>query len=78
MCAGAIVLARIPLVVYGVSDPKRGGESLFGILNNPALNHQPEVVSGILAERCRSQLVSFFRACREGRIARPGQSPEEV
>ncbi len=77
MCAGAIVLARIPLVVYGVDDPKRGGESLFGILSNPALNHQPEVVPGILAERCRSQLVSFFRACRAGQIQRPGQPCEE-
>jgi tRNA(adenine34) deaminase len=41
MCAGAIVLARIPLVVWGLSDPKRGGHSVFSILNHEGLNHRP-------------------------------------
>ncbi len=74
MCAGAIVLARIPTVVYGVADPKRGGaESLFNILNHPNLNHRSEIVSGVLEEECRSMLVSFFRRRREERAAQKSQ-----
>lgn len=78
MCAGAIVLARIPVVVYGVPDPKRGGISVFGILRSEALNHRAEVVAGVLEERCREQLTSFFRDCREGRIRRPGATPDDL
>lgn len=72
MCAGAIVLARIPTVVFGLPDPKRGGVSVFRILDHAQLNHRAEVLSGVLEERCREQLRAFFRDCREGRIARPG------
>lgn len=65
MCAGAIVLARIPLVVFGVADPKRGGAvSVFNILNHPQLNHRPEVIQGILEEPCRAMLKEFFRTKR--------------
>ncbi|MFC1453390.1 tRNA adenosine(34) deaminase TadA [Verrucomicrobiota bacterium] len=65
MCAGAIVLARIPKVVFGTPDPLRGGAvSAFGILDHPRLNHRCEVVSGVLEEECRSLLQSFFRARR--------------
>ena len=65
MCAGAIVLARIPLVVFGAPDPKRGGAvSVFNILNHEQLNHRADVLSGILEEECRSILQSFFRARR--------------
>lgn len=65
MCAGAIVLARIPLVVFGVPDPKRGGAiSVFNILGHPNLNHRPEVVSGVMESECRSLLQGFFRARR--------------
>lgn len=65
MCAGAIVLARIPVVVFGVPDPKRGGAvSVFNILNHPNLNHRPQVVSGVLAGECRDLLQAFFRNCR--------------
>jgi tRNA(adenine34) deaminase len=65
MCAGAIVLARIPTVVFGVPDPKRGGAvSVFTILNHPALNHRCEVVSGVLADECRALLQDFFRERR--------------
>ena len=47
MCAGAIVLARIPLVVYGTPDPQRGGAaSVFNILQNPALNHRCDILPG--------------------------------
>ncbi len=65
MCAGAIVLARIPLVVFGVADPKRGGAvSVFNILNHPQLNHRPEIVQGILEVPCRHLLQEFFKAKR--------------
>ena len=65
MCAGAIVLARIPLVVFGTTDPKRGGAvSVFNILNHEQLNHRAEVLSGVLEEECRSILQSFFQARR--------------
>jgi tRNA(adenine34) deaminase len=66
MCAGAIVLARIPTVVFGVPDPKRGGAvSAFNILNNEHLIHKCEVISGILEDECRSLLQDFFRKKRE-------------
>lgn len=65
MCAGAIVLARPDAVVWGVGDPKRGGASVFDIFANPALNHHPEVVAGVLEEPCREVLQSFFRARRK-------------
>ena len=65
MCAGAIVLARIPTVVFGTPDPQRGGAvSVFNILNHPNLNHRCEVVSGVLEEECRSLLQDFFRRRR--------------
>ncbi len=64
MCAGAIVLARVPTVVWGVSDPNRGGESVFHILTHPNLIHRAVCVPGVEEERCREQLRSFFRARR--------------
>jgi tRNA(adenine34) deaminase len=65
MCAGAIVLARIPTVVFGVPDPRRGGATVFSILNHPNLNHRPEIVAGVLEEECRAALTTFFKSCRE-------------
>lgn len=64
MCAGAIVLARVSKVVWGLSDPKRGGHSVFSILNHPGLNHRPEIVSGVMESECRHILQSFFQARR--------------
>ncbi len=62
MCAGAIVLARIPQVVYGAADPKAGAvHSLFRLLDDPRLNHRAEVVSGVLAEACGEILTRFFK-----------------
>ena len=62
MCAGAIVLARIPLVVVGTPDPKRGAAgSVFNLLDNPRLNHRCTVVTGILEHECRAALQAFFR-----------------
>lgn len=75
MCAGAIVLSRIPVVVYGLSDPKRGGQSVFGILNHPNLIHRARLVTGILEDECREQLTRFFRERRaEARAARDAAS----
>ena len=64
MCAGAIVLARIPHVVCGFSDPKRGGVSLFNITNHPNLNHRVEVVFDVLRDECLAQFQAFFKVCR--------------
>ncbi|MCL1920645.1 MAG: nucleoside deaminase [Kiritimatiellaeota bacterium] len=64
MCAGAIVLARVPLVVWGLSDPKRGGHSVFSILNHDGLNHRPDIVQGVLETDCRDLLQTFFRERR--------------
>jgi tRNA(adenine34) deaminase len=65
MCAGAIVLARVPRVVYGTADPKAGAAgSVLDVLAEPRLNHRPEVVGGVLAEECAALLVDFFAARR--------------
>ena len=61
MCAGAIVLARVPRVVFGASDPKAGAAgSVLDVLNVPQLNHRPQVQSGLLAEDCADLLRAFF------------------
>ena len=65
MCAGAIVLARVPRVVIGTDDPKAGAAgSVLDVLNVPQLNHRPEVESGLLAEESADLLRSFFAARR--------------
>lgn len=65
MCAGAIVQARLRSVVFGASDPKAGASgSALTVLNHPKLNHQVEIVSGVLAEDCASILRDFFRRRR--------------
>ena len=62
MCAGAIVQARIPRVVYGADDPKSGAvQSLFKLLNDVRLNHQCSVVSGVLSDPCGNALSRFFQ-----------------
>jgi tRNA(adenine34) deaminase len=61
MCAGAIVLARVPRVVFGAADPKAGAAgSVLNVLSVPELNHRPQVQSGLLAEDCAALLRSFF------------------
>src|SRR3954452_5634704 len=53
MCAGAIVLARMPRVIYGAADPKAGAaNTLYQLLGDPRLNHRSEVIAGVLAEPC--------------------------
>ena len=62
MCAGAILQARIPLVVYGAADAKAGAaQSLYNLLDDPRLNHRCEVVSQVLAEPCGQILTRFFQ-----------------
>jgi len=66
MCAGAIVQARIPFVVYGATDRKAGAvTSLYQLLDDTRLNHRCEVRSGILADQCAELLREFFRRQRE-------------
>jgi tRNA(adenine34) deaminase len=65
MCAGAIIQARLPVVVYGATDPKAGAvETLYHLLSDPRLNHRAEVVAGVLAEPCGRILSEFFQAQR--------------
>ena len=61
MCAGAIVLSRLKTVVYGVQDIKTGAHSsVFNLLNEPRLNHQVEVIPGILKDQCSALMIDFF------------------
>jgi tRNA(adenine34) deaminase len=65
MCAGAVVLARVPRVVYGAADPKAGAAgSVLDVLGDKRLNHRPRVEGGLLAEESIAMLESFFRARR--------------
>jgi tRNA(adenine34) deaminase len=68
MCAGAAVLARLPMLVYGTTDPKAGAcHTLYQIPCDPRLNHRVRVLGGVLADRCAAALSVFFAAKR-----RPG------
>jgi tRNA(adenine34) deaminase len=65
MCAGAIVQARMPFVVYGTADPKAGAcHTLYQITSDARLNHRARVVGGVLDERCAALLSDFFAAKR--------------
>jgi tRNA(adenine34) deaminase len=65
MCAGGIVLARVPRVIYGADDPKAGAAgSVLNVLDVPQLNHRPQVVSGLLAEDSAALLREFFAGRR--------------
>jgi tRNA(adenine34) deaminase len=65
MCAGAIVLARVPHVVFGAPDPKAGAAgSVLDVLAQPRLNHRPSVQGGLLAVECGDMLRAFFAARR--------------
>jgi tRNA(adenine34) deaminase len=61
MCAGALVQARLKQLVYGADDPKAGAvRSLYHLLSDQRLNHQVDVVGGILADECGKMLTDFF------------------
>ncbi|HTX63640.1 MAG TPA: tRNA adenosine(34) deaminase TadA [Acidimicrobiales bacterium] len=65
MCAGAIVLARLPRVVFAASDPKAGAAgSVLDVLGEPRLNHRPEVAAGLLADESGAMLSEFFASRR--------------
>ncbi len=65
MCAGAIVQARVPVVIYGTTDPKAGAcHSLYSITEDPRLNHRAQVLGGVLAQDCKALLQQFFRQQR--------------
>ena len=76
MCAGAILNAHIPRVVFGAGDPKNGAcGSLVDVLHLPG-SFQPEVESGLMAEECAALLSDFFRMLRERRKNRPIEEPQ--
>ena len=66
MCAGAILLARIPRLYYGAADPRAGAHrSVFRIFDEPRLNHRVEVIPGVGEPECRALLMTFFTQLRE-------------
>jgi tRNA(adenine34) deaminase len=72
MCAGAIVLARIPTLVFGAPDPKSGAcGSLYNVVQDERLNHRVELVKGILEPKCSALLKDFFSKLRTNGIGKP-------
>src|SRR5437763_7040168 len=66
MCAGALIQARVPLLVYGAVDEKAGAvESHFGICSSDQLNHRVKVISGVLEAECRALMQEFFKGRRQ-------------
>ena len=73
MCAGAVVLARLPVLVYGAADPKAGAcDTLYRITADPRLNHRAQVIGGVLADRCGALLSTFFATKRKAGKDGPG------
>ncbi|MCE2489376.1 MAG: tRNA adenosine(34) deaminase TadA [Anaerolineae bacterium] len=71
MCAGAMVLARLPRLVFAAADPKAGAAgSVLDLLQHPALNHRVECRGGVLAAEATQQLQAFFRRLRQGSVRR--------
>lgn len=66
MCMGAIILARIPVVVFGCHDPKGGAAgSLYDLSNDSRLNHRVQLLSGLMEEQCSAMLSDFFAKLRK-------------
>ncbi|WP_280818682.1 tRNA adenosine(34) deaminase TadA [Paenibacillus ihuae] len=66
MCAGAMVQSRLPLTIYGTTDPKAGcAGTLMNLLEEPRFNHRTGVIQGVLQEECAELLTSFFRRLRQ-------------
>jgi tRNA(adenine34) deaminase len=66
MCAGAIILARLKQLIYGIQEGKTGAHSsIYNLLNDPRMNHQVEVVPGILSAECAAQMSDFFEKVRK-------------
>lgn len=78
MCAGAMLQARVPRVVYGCADPKAGAfGTLYDVSNDPRLNHRIEVKAGVLSEECAWLLSEFFRNLRKKKGWGEGKSCEK-
>jgi tRNA(adenine34) deaminase len=78
MCAGAIVNARLPVLIYGCPDPKAGAvRTLYQICDDPRLNHRVQIYPGVLADECSAILKDFFRA-RRGKKEEPQVKPDGV
>ncbi len=76
MCAGALALARIPRLVYGIADPQRGGAgTVFQIPNHSGMLHHIKIASGVLADECRDVIQQFFRARRRDSAGSTRQEP---
>jgi tRNA(adenine34) deaminase len=76
MCAGAIVLARVPRLVYGAFDPKAGAcGSVLDVIHERRLNHRVEVIPGVLAPECGELLRQFFAKKRARRAGEPFEGP---
>ncbi|MCF7849395.1 MAG: tRNA adenosine(34) deaminase TadA [Kiritimatiellales bacterium] len=76
MCAGALVLARIEKVVWGMTDPVRGGAvSKFNILNDADLNHRVEVQTGLMEDECKAVMQDFFLELRRSAKERKNGTP---
>lgn len=76
MCAGAIVQARVPLVVYGARDPKAGAcDSLYRLTDDPRFNHRARVSGGMLAEESSALLTNFFQGRRSSKLLRTNRPP---
>jgi tRNA(adenine34) deaminase len=74
MCAGAIVTARIPRLVYGTTDPKAGAcGTLYNIVDDDRLNHRAVVIAGVLDTRAAAMLSEFFAKVRTGEVGKPGK-----
>lgn len=76
MCAGAIVNARIPRVVYGASDKKCGAVRSVCTLFDMSFNHHPQVECGVLEEECAQMLTTFFQNLRQQLRTRPKWKPK--
>ncbi len=71
MCSGAIILARIPCVIFGAMDPKAGCcGSLMNLLEDNRFNHRPDLIPGLMADECGGILTSFFAKYARGRTRR--------
>ena len=78
MCAGAIINARIPRVVYGASDAKCGAARSVCSLFSMEFNHHPQVDSGLMEEECAQLLTEFFRQLRVTLRSRPKWKPRDA
>lgn len=76
MCAGAIINARIPRVVYGAADAKAGSCGTLTDLFALPYNHRPQVSAGVLGEECKAILQEFFRRLRENPTVKTWKRPE--